>query len=321
MRLTFFFVFLLFISSSTLATASPPPSPDRYLSSLLRRPPRQHQQQDYIELSHPLPTDRLVPSCSHLLLNHSFAYTYGQPPTSVPYAPPSTCPPPWTYVVLDLRVAVRGDQYDRIAGLWLGGVELLRTSTAEPTEDGVYWRVRKDVTKYASLLARSDLDFSVMLENLVNADFEQETKFENSIKFQNNGNDKKVKQSVTSKTEIKITNVVGEVVGQASLKRKYPLKVITSTRDMGNGTYHLFTNVDHSLKERFSSGNISSSLTNSQASDGWMLVHDHNVLSGEAKTDQSYVYIDNYSCYTRNVAAVNGQLTRDNTSFICPNYW
>uniref|UniRef100_A0A7N0V8Y0 Peptide N-acetyl-beta-D-glucosaminyl asparaginase amidase A N-terminal domain-containing protein n=1 Tax=Kalanchoe fedtschenkoi TaxID=63787 RepID=A0A7N0V8Y0_KALFE len=151
--------------------------------------------------------------------------------------------------------------------------------------------------------------------------FEQETKFENSIKFQNNGNDKKVKQSVTSKTEIKITNVVGEVVGQASLKRKYPLKVITSTRDMGNGTYHLFTNVDHSLKERFSSGNISSSLTNSQASDGWMLVQDHNVLSGEAKTDQSYVYIDNYSCYTRNVAAVNGQLTRDNTSFICPNYW
>ncbi|KAJ0102605.1 hypothetical protein Patl1_06666 [Pistacia atlantica] len=63
---------------------------------------------------------------------------------------------------------VKGEQYDRIAGLWLGGVELLRTSTAEPSESGIFWKVRKDITRYSSLLVQSNLNVTMMLENIVN---------------------------------------------------------------------------------------------------------------------------------------------------------
>lgn len=44
----------------------------------------------------------------------------------------------------------------------------MRTSTAEPTDDGIFWTVRKDVTRYSSLLAQNNLTLSVMLENIVN---------------------------------------------------------------------------------------------------------------------------------------------------------
>ena len=71
-------------------------------------------------------------------------------------------------MALEFRAESRGEQYDRIAGMWLGGAELLRTSTAEPTRCGIFWKVRKDITRYSSLLVRSDLNLTMMLENIVN---------------------------------------------------------------------------------------------------------------------------------------------------------
>ena len=52
---------------------------------------------------------------------------------STSYEPPAGCPPPWTSVQLDFHGEVAGVQYDRVGALWLGGVELLRTTTPEPT--------------------------------------------------------------------------------------------------------------------------------------------------------------------------------------------
>ncbi|KAI3419498.1 uncharacterized protein J3R85_013189 [Psidium guajava] len=128
--------------------------------------------QQYIELTQPLPYSLLPPACTHRIVTHSFANTIDSPPFSAPYSPPSLCPtPPWSSVALELSVSSRGDQYDRIAAVWLGGVELLRTSTAEPNEDGVFWRVRKDVTRYSSLLSRSNVDVTMMLENIINDEF------------------------------------------------------------------------------------------------------------------------------------------------------
>lgn len=69
---------------------------------------------------------------------------------------------------MEIQIACQGEQYDRIAAVWLDGAELIRTSTAEPTEGGVFWNVRKDVTRYSSLLSRKKLNLSVMLENIVN---------------------------------------------------------------------------------------------------------------------------------------------------------
>ncbi|XP_010921004.1 peptide-N4-(N-acetyl-beta-glucosaminyl)asparagine amidase A [Elaeis guineensis] len=125
--------------------------------------------QEYIDPTRPsllLPDG--PPSCSLPVLRHDFANTYGSPPASATYSPPADCPAPWAHVVLDLSVACAGDQYDRIAAVWLDGAELLRTSTAEPTESGVFWRVRKDVTRYSALLRRSNASVAMMLENIVN---------------------------------------------------------------------------------------------------------------------------------------------------------
>ncbi|XP_057550469.1 peptide-N4-(N-acetyl-beta-glucosaminyl)asparagine amidase A-like [Amaranthus tricolor] len=58
-------------------------------------------------------------------------------------------------------------QYDRIFGIWVEGVELLRSCTAEPTDSGIFWNVRKDVTKYSSLLMKSNLNLSVYMANIV----------------------------------------------------------------------------------------------------------------------------------------------------------
>ncbi|KAG9453605.1 hypothetical protein H6P81_006509 [Aristolochia fimbriata] len=125
----------------------------------------------YYQVTRPLPTDGTTPSCSLPLLSHDFADTYGSPPVSIDYSPPADCPGEWTSVVIEFNASCRGEQYDRIAAVWIDGVELLRTSTAEPTEDGIFWSVRKDVTRYASVFRRSDAILSVMLENIVNEVF------------------------------------------------------------------------------------------------------------------------------------------------------
>ncbi|XP_010257133.1 PREDICTED: peptide-N4-(N-acetyl-beta-glucosaminyl)asparagine amidase A-like [Nelumbo nucifera] len=152
-------LFLPFASSSSF--------PDRYLKSI---PPslRLNASDEYIELTKPLPSDELTPSCSLLLLQEDFGHTIGLPPVSVPYSPPPDCSGPWTHVVLEFLASCQGEQYDRIVGVWLDGVEILRTSTAEPTESGIFWKVRKDVTRYSSLFSQSNLTLSVMLENVVN---------------------------------------------------------------------------------------------------------------------------------------------------------
>lgn len=51
--------------------------------------------------------------------------------------------------------------------MWLGGVELLRSCTAEPRPTGIVWTVKKDITRYSSLLMSDDHLLAVYLGNLV----------------------------------------------------------------------------------------------------------------------------------------------------------
>ncbi|GJM88489.1 hypothetical protein PR202_ga04560 [Eleusine coracana subsp. coracana] len=130
--------------------------------------------QEYLDPTYPVPRPPAAasPTCVVPVLTHSFGDTYGAPPAKAAYAPPPDCPAPWSLVSLSFSVAVAGDQYDRVAAVWLDGVELLRTTTAEPVPGGVRWTVRRDVTRYASLLrAPPSGVLSVMLENLVNDEF------------------------------------------------------------------------------------------------------------------------------------------------------
>ncbi|XVE69472.1 hypothetical protein DITRI_Ditri09bG0154800 [Diplodiscus trichospermus] len=158
---TAFIIFFLFVTG-TLPTSA---APDHFLKHLKSPKP---EAQEFFELTNPLPSDHLTPSCSVTVIHHSFANTINSPPFSAPYSPPSDCPPPWPRVVLQLRATSAGDQYDRIAGIWLDGSEIFRTSTAEPTESGIFWRVRKDITRYSSLLYKPEINVTMMLENVVN---------------------------------------------------------------------------------------------------------------------------------------------------------
>ncbi|KAK4277797.1 hypothetical protein QN277_015738 [Acacia crassicarpa] len=595
--------FFLLVSFFT-EPVSPFSHQDHYTKSSYLSLHRHHGPQEYSEVTYPLPSG---PSCSHLILRHSFAHTIDSPPFSTPYIPPSHCPSPWSRVLLHFHADCKGEQYDRIAGLWLGGVELLRTSTAEPTKDGIFWNVWKDVTKYSSLFTRSDLDLTMMLENVINHEFTgiyhvtitlslfkshavvgapigvscdrrlrilrdesdggisevtverddlgdtnvlrgsldldespadliipisddgdrgfwfrveresdlhsrririptnthravlelyvsfhgndefwysnppnsyiktnglstrrgngayrevyvtidgevvgseipfpviftgginplfwepivaigafslpsydidltpylgkildgkthrfgigvtrgisfwlvnanlhlwldhhsevvhaerilnkspevtierqeeftgldgsfdvdseretkvagwvrssagnfttiiwQEYKSKNYIKFQHNGTYKLVKQKIKAKKKMKVINSRGQVVVLLKVKRKYPLRVITWTKpSLHKHRYLLVTNVTHALKEEHSGACFSNSVSNKQDSNGWMEVKGHSVLSGEAVTSQNYTYNDRFNCYSRNVAAANGWIIEDKSTFQC----
>jgi hypothetical protein len=52
---------------------------------------------------------------------------------------------------MNLTVTSRGRQFDRLAMMFLGDVEVFRTSTAEPTVDGIIWTYTKDMSAFATL--------------------------------------------------------------------------------------------------------------------------------------------------------------------------
>ena len=54
-------------------------------------------------------------------------------------------------VRINLTVTSKGRQYDRLASLYVGDTEVFRTSTAEPTPDGIVWTYIKDLSAYNAL--------------------------------------------------------------------------------------------------------------------------------------------------------------------------
>ena len=89
------------------------------------------------------------PACTQTIVDTEFR-------DFTPYAGDYTpaCAGPWQKVVLTLEGAVAGRQYDRLGYLELGGVTVFKTSTPEPSPDGIRWSVEKDLTEYADLLTR-----------------------------------------------------------------------------------------------------------------------------------------------------------------------
>ncbi|KAL0353833.1 UNVERIFIED_CONTAM: Peptide-N4-(N-acetyl-beta-glucosaminyl)asparagine amidase A [Sesamum angustifolium] len=120
--------------------------------------------------SKPIPLPKTKP-CSYLVLEHDFAYTYGKSPVLADYKPPTDCPSQnFARIVLEWAAACKGRQFDRIFGVWLGGVEILRSCTAEPRATGIVWTVKKDITRYYSLLM-SNQTLAVYLGNLVDSTY------------------------------------------------------------------------------------------------------------------------------------------------------
>ncbi|VAH74637.1 unnamed protein product [Triticum turgidum subsp. durum] len=107
----------------------------------------------FFEVNRPLhPPRGSSGPCSTLLLSQSFALTLNKPPVTTAYSPPSCLSGGGdvSLAVLEWRADCHGVQYDRIFGVWLGGAELLRGSTAEPRPGGVTWSTYNGVY-YANL--------------------------------------------------------------------------------------------------------------------------------------------------------------------------
>ncbi|GAA3888830.1 hypothetical protein GCM10023084_46710 [Streptomyces lacrimifluminis] len=83
------------------------------------------------------------------------------------YEPPRGCGAGWSKVVLRMEGRVKGRQYDRLGYLHIGGVEVLRTSTPQPSPDGISWSVEKDVTRYSDTLSRAQ-PVEMLIGNVVN---------------------------------------------------------------------------------------------------------------------------------------------------------
>jgi len=77
--------------------------------------------------------------CEEVLAVHSFGYSYGQPFIGN-YSAPSC---KFNRVTWNLTVVSAGRQFDRLGIVYLGNVEVFRTSTAEPTANGIIWTYLK----------------------------------------------------------------------------------------------------------------------------------------------------------------------------------
>ncbi|KAI2643571.1 peptide N-acetyl-beta-D-glucosaminyl asparaginase amidase A-domain-containing protein [Xylaria nigripes] len=86
-------------------------------------------------------------SCTVVLMEHTFASSYGHPYVGN-YTPP---PCSFDHVVINFTTLVKGRQYDRTGVMYLGDAEIWRTSTAEPTDYGIRWEWLKDMTAFLSL--------------------------------------------------------------------------------------------------------------------------------------------------------------------------
>ncbi|GKU90980.1 hypothetical protein SLEP1_g4911 [Rubroshorea leprosula] len=122
----------------------------------------------YFEVTKPIRLPKTQP-CVYPILHHDFGYTYGKPPVLANYTPPSYCRShDFFKIVLEWNATCKGRQFDRIFGIWLDGVELLRSCTAEPRATGIVWSVKKDITRYYSLLVKNETQsLAVYLGNLV----------------------------------------------------------------------------------------------------------------------------------------------------------
>ncbi|HEX7326880.1 MAG TPA: peptide-N4-asparagine amidase [Rhodanobacteraceae bacterium] len=107
-------------------------------------------------------------------------YTAGSPtgtfddfnPHHFSYAPPANCKGPWSKVVFKANFNVTaGNQFDRTASVWIGGVNVYFGSTQEPSSAiSPSWQVERDVTDLSSLLTTAHTG-NVELGNVFNSTY------------------------------------------------------------------------------------------------------------------------------------------------------
>ncbi|KAK1934121.1 Peptide-N4-(N-acetyl-beta-glucosaminyl)asparagine amidase A [Phytophthora citrophthora] len=163
----------LWDAAVTLLTAQSQLQPSSYSVSTVERA---------VEVGgRPYANVRGVP-CVLPLLTHEFANSYWHPASETFNSPP--CDEDYSVVYLKWAASCdAGVQYDRIAAVWVNGVELLRTSTAEPSREfRVNWEVVKDISLYRDIF-KAGGTVVVALDNIVNSLYTSTFKVELSLEF------------------------------------------------------------------------------------------------------------------------------------------
>lgn len=106
-------------------------------------------------------------SCKQTLVVHDFVNSYGTPFVGYYIPPPESCS--FTTTIFNLSVVSQGQQYDRLAELFFGDVEVWRTSTAMPIQNGIHWSFQKDMSVFDVLL-RQEQKIILDLGNVVDGD-------------------------------------------------------------------------------------------------------------------------------------------------------
>jgi hypothetical protein len=112
-----------------------------------------------------VPRPHTKPCVVTLLSNQAFDNFNNAPFT---YAPPSSCPGPWSKVVFEGDFSIQaGVQYDRTAEVFLGNVDIYFGTTAEPLQSVTdTWHVERDLTDYTALFKSPQTGFA-SLGNLI----------------------------------------------------------------------------------------------------------------------------------------------------------
>ncbi|KAF8844962.1 hypothetical protein BDN67DRAFT_1050060 [Paxillus ammoniavirescens] len=130
----------------------------------------------------PVPSD--AQTCTTMILARTFGNSYGDPEivqytqvvnSSSRLSPPTDCGEPgsWAAVTLNFTVTSNGTQYDRLGIFTFQNTEIWRTSTPEPTYQGIIWTYTKDMTRYIPLFAKPGA-FILELDNIVEAGLDGE---------------------------------------------------------------------------------------------------------------------------------------------------
>lgn len=106
-------------------------------------------------------------SCKQTLIENDFSNSYGTPFVGYYNPPPENCS--FTTTIFNLSVTSQGQQYDRLAELFLGDIEVWRTSTAMPIQGGIHWSFQKDMSIFDMLL-RVEQKIILDLGNVVDGD-------------------------------------------------------------------------------------------------------------------------------------------------------
>ncbi|KAJ8598122.1 hypothetical protein CTAYLR_007401 [Chrysophaeum taylorii] len=93
--------------------------------------------------------------CSQALITGAILETYNEIVEANASRP--RCLSAESVAVLELRGSVFGRQFDRYGAVWVGGVEVMRTTTPEPNgQNTIFWTVERDVTSYLSLFLEEE---------------------------------------------------------------------------------------------------------------------------------------------------------------------